>query len=626
MRAQAASRPGSGFSGIIEAIGHWCYNYSKIRGKRGEKVNAVKRFINRITPAKLKYRFFYAFILFVLIPIAGIQIYQFNKIENLIEYRISQLNHNQLEQIAQSFEVMKTKIIMSMLTLENDKTVISVLQNPDRYELSERNSTLEDRFNTLQTYEYSSYVQYSMTDNHGNLYKSYKSEETSNNIIPEKGLAYLLNSDTSYHLLLSETDSNELWNRSPLFTLYSVAKDSNHEPVGMLRIRVDYQEWFKSVAKEISTGQRYFILDAAGTAIAQTKSGLPLQTGTVQKLISKPINSTSPTYYMDKSTNALINIRYLPSMDWYIINLFPLDMFLGDLKAMQDQVLVTLYIMLGMFSAITLLISASITRPLQQLQKKMVEMVKKNLNIHLPEDDYKGEILGLNQAFNRMVYDINNLVTQLKLEERQKEAIHSQMLLNQINPHFLLNTLNSIKWIALDQKNDEIAEICVSLGRLLESGLNSEVEMIYLKDEIDLVGAYVYIQKYRYDQLFEMFYEVDPALEYALVPKLGLQTLVENAINHGFSQMESGGTVVIRAYAENKKLHIEVEDNGIGIERSKQFNNKRNRRGIGLANLRERYHLLFKKEAEVLLIPLSQGTKVKLSFPILVSTPYRLEG
>ncbi|WP_249730405.1 sensor histidine kinase [Paenibacillus sp. J2TS4] len=589
-------------------------------------MQAVKRFINRITPAKLKYRFFYAFILSVLIPIIGIQIYQYNKLENLIEYRISQLNHNQLEQIAQSFEMMKTNIIMSMLTLEKDNNVIAVLRTPERYQRAERIGKLEERFDTLQTYEYSSYVQYWLTDNYGNHYSSSKSAETGSPVIPEKGLASLLQDKTSYHLLLRETDRNELWDHSPLFTLFSVVKDATNEPIGMLRIRVDYKEWFKSIAKEISTGQSYFITDAEGAVIAQTKNGLPLQASIVQQLISKQPKDHFPTYYIDKTTNALINIRYLSSLDWYIINLFPLDLFLGDLKTMRDQVLVTLYIMFGIFSVVTLLISASITRPLQQLQKKMKEMVQKNLKLHLPEDHYKGEILGLHQAFNRMVYDINHLVTQLKIEERQKEAIHSQMLLNQINPHFLLNTLNSIKWIALDHKNEEIAEICVSLGKLLESGLNSEVEMIYLKDELDLVGSYVYIQKYRYDQLFDVVYEVDSALDYALIPKLSLQTLVENAIHHGFSQMESGGRIVVRAYTENKKLHIEVEDNGIGLECAKQLDPNRNRRGIGLANLRERYRLLFKQDAVMQIIPLSRGTKVKLSLPLLVSIPYTLGG
>ncbi|RAV17701.1 sensor histidine kinase [Paenibacillus contaminans] len=588
-------------------------------------MTAVKYAINRIMPAKLKYRFFYAFILFVLVPLAGIQIYQFQKIENMIKYRISQLNHNQLEQIAQSFDEMKTTMIKAMLTLENDGNVLSVLQNPGQYGQAEREGMLEERFKSLQSVEHGSYMQYALNDVHNNRYRSYASEENGGPIIPDKGFDSLLNGSSSYRLLLSEAESAELWDRAPLFTLYSVVRSPNMEPIGTLRIRVDYQEWFKSVAKEMSTGQSYFIADSTGAVIARTKNGLPLQSGIVRELMAQTVDG-GPAYHFDKTTNALINVRYLPSMEWYIFNQFPIDLFLGDLKEMQRQVLVTLYIMLGVFSAITLLISASVTRPLAQLQKKMSQMVKKNLNIHLPEEHYKGEVLALNQSFNRMVADIHHLVEQLKIEERQKEAIHSQMLLNQINPHFLLNTLNSIKWIAVDQKNDEIADICVALGKLLESGLNSELELIYLKDEIDLVKAYVYIQKYRYDQLFDIAYEVDPALDYALVPKLGLQTLVENAINHGFSQMESGGWIVIRAFAERKKLHMEVEDNGIGLERSKQSIIKRNRRGIGLANLRERYRLLFKNEAEVRLISLSQGTKVILSFPLLVSIPYSLEG
>lgn len=587
----------------------------------------LKAFLNRIMPAKLKYRFFFAFIVFVLIPIAVIQIVQFRKIEKMVEYRISQLNNNQLEQIAQSFEEMKTKMIMLMLTLENDRSVISILQNPDDFEQLERKEIIEDRFKTMQSFAHSEYVQVTLGDNYGNRYTSFKSEETIEpRIVPEQGLTHLLYGKSSYHLLLDSADSQERWDNAPLFTLYSVSKDSNNEPIGMLRIRVFYEELFKSVAKELSNGQSYVVADSSGDVIAQSKSGFSLQTAIIHELISKQVNENDPDYYIDKTTNSLINIRFLPSLQWYIINQFPLDLFLGDLKQMRDQVVVTLYIVIGIFSAITLLISASITRPLHQLQKKMMEMAERNLKTHVPESSYKGEILGLNQAFNRMVQDINELVNQLKIEERQKEAIHSQMLLNQINPHFLLNTLNSIKWIAMDQNNREITEICLSLGKLLESSLNSEVELIYLKDELDLVSGYGYIQKYRYEELFEIVYEVDHTLDYALVPKLSLQTLVENAINHGFSQMETGGIVTIRAYQNQSKLMIEVEDNGIGLSGSEQTANKRKRKGIGLANLRARCFLLYKEEADVQLLPLPQGTKAILKLPLLISTPYSLEG
>ena len=87
------------------------------------------------------------------------------------------------------------------------------------------------------------------------------------------------------------------------------------------------------------------------------------------------------------------------------------------------------------------------------------------------------------------------MIGKLKAEERQKEAAHFQMLLSQMDPHFLLNTLNTIKWIGIRNGNKEIEAICVSLGKLLETSLNSEVDMIHLHEEIELVEAFVYIQK-----------------------------------------------------------------------------------------------------------------------------------
>jgi two-component system sensor histidine kinase YesM len=221
-----------------------------------------------------------------------------------------------------------------------------------------------------------------------------------------------------------------------------------------------------------------------------------------------------------------------------------------------------------------------------------------------------------------MVEDINELVVQLKREERQKEAIYSRMLLLQINPHFLFNTLNSIKWIAMEHRNREIAQICVSLGKLLETSLNSDIELIPLKEELNLVRAYLYIQKFRCGRLFEVEYDTARAPEHALVPKLSLQPLVENAIHHGFSHMESGGMIRIRVIAENQRMKIEVDDNGAGPYRARTNGaGRRNGGGIGLSNLKERYRLLFKEDAAVRLSALSPGTRAQLIFPLLVSAP-----
>ncbi|GIQ64197.1 hypothetical protein PACILC2_27650 [Paenibacillus cisolokensis] len=250
-------------------------------------------------------------------------------------------------------------------------------------------------------------------------------------------------------------------------------------------------------------------------------------------------------------------------------------------------------------------------------------MVAQNFKIRIPTEKYRGEMLVLAATFNKMAEDISALVERVKMEERQKEALRFQMLQAQMNPHFLLNTLNTIKWNALSKEDRETAEMCISLGKLLEASLNAESELIHLQDELELIRAYEYIQTFRFNQKFEVRYECETKLRYALVPKLSLQPLVENAIQHGFSRMHEGGLIRIRVYDDRNRLILEVEDNGIGIEKAAMSRHARKRKSLGLHNVRERLKLLFKQEGELELIPLPQGTMARMRFPLLISAPYQ---
>jgi sensor histidine kinase YesM len=588
-----------------------------------DKPGAVRRLIRRLVPAGLKYRLFLAFILLVLIPLAVSQYYQFKKIEGLIERRISQLNDNQLEHMGMTLEEIKSKVVMSMLVLENDPRIVAYLRHPFDTDPFRRVSEIDAAFKRLQEYVSSPYVEFTLADLHGNRYYSYQPADGKDDpVIPPRGYEALLARSDAYYLLLDEEESAAVWDNAPLFTLFSVIHGPERRPIGMLRIRVDYEDWFRDAAKELSYGQGFLIVNGDGRIIAQTKTGAPLDADRIRRLIGN-LAEKGISYSLNEQTDALTNIRYLPSLDWYVINEFPLDLFLGDLNALQRQVLATLFAVIAVFSAVTFLISDSVTRPLRRLQQKMKVMAKHNLNIRVPDQGGHSEIQALNQSFNRMVEDLNELVAQLKQEERRKEAIYSRMLLLQINPHFLLNTLNSIKWIAMEQRNREIADICVSLGKLLETSLNSAIELIPLREELKLVRAYLHIQQFRYGPLFEVEYETAQAPELALVPKLSLQPLVENAIHHGLSHMESGGRIRIRAYADGRRMTIEVDDNGAGPYRSPApVAQRRKGGGIGLSNLRERYRLLFKEEAQVRLLALSPGTRAQLVFPLLTSAPY----
>ncbi|ANE45161.1 hypothetical protein SY83_01085 [Paenibacillus swuensis] len=173
------------------------------------------------------------------------------------------------------------------------------------------------------------------------------------------------------------------------------------------------------------------------------------------------------------------------------------------------------------------------------------------------------EIGHLTEGFNTMVSEIERLVTEVyetKIRERDAEL---SALQSQIHPHFLYNTLESINMLAIREHRTEISDIVVSLGKLLRYTVNKQEHPVYMKDEIRFVESYLQIQSFRMGAQLNSEVYVDPSLMYALVPKLLIQPLVENAIEHGMG--EEPLTIVIRTELMEEDLYIYVSDNGQGM-------------------------------------------------------------
>lgn len=418
-------------------------------------------------------------------------------------------------------------------------------------------------------------------------------------------------------------DSNpvlrELSSSPYLLSLYAYMKDSGGKRYGLARISIDYSYWFQTMLKDSQSNQEYYLITGSGETIASSSKTAALSPEVTREIALHPAQA----YLTDPASDTLINYVYIESLDWYMVNRIPLSILFTEISELKQRYFLTFFGFTGAFVLMAFMISATFTRPLSHLQKQMKEVVRKNLKIRIPEGHSRGEVLELTRTFNTMLDDANQMINRLKTEERQKEAVHFHMLLAQMNPHFLLNTLNTMKWSAIRSGNEEISEMCVSLGKLLEVSLNSQVELVYLKDEIELVQAYLHIQRIRYRDSFEVTCEFDDKLEYALVPKLSLQPLVENAIHHGVGPQEQLGQIRISIYRQDTgTLMLEVADNGIGMEESRRLQVTRTRPGIGLSNLRERLRLLFKGQSKLEIFDNQPGTLVRFSIPFLLSTPY----
>ena len=165
-----------------------------------------------------------------------------------------------------------------------------------------------------------------------------------------------------------------------------------------------------------------------------------------------------------------------------------------------------------------------------------------------------------------MLNRLEDLIKQVKREESLKKEAEMEALHYQLNPHFLYNTLNTIKWVAKIHKTPQISEVVSALVRLLQASLGKKGEFITLRDEIGLTHDYMEIQKFRYGDRIQLEMEVEEMTLGCLVPRMLLQPLVENAIIHGIGPTKREGRITIRTWLDRDLLLCQVEDNGIGIQ------------------------------------------------------------
>lgn len=206
-------------------------------------------------------------------------------------------------------------------------------------------------------------------------------------------------------------------------------------------------------------------------------------------------------------------------------------------------------------------------------------------------------------------------IAQANLEARlARERLRNLQM--QLHPHFLFNALHAIGGIIREGDRTTAVQTVSELGELLRRSLDrTDRQLVTLDEELDFIGAYLRIQKARYGSRLDVSISADPAARRALVPNLILQPLVENAIRHGTSRAESGGTVVVSAAVDDGKLRLEVSDDGPGPPADDPAE------GIGLSNTRERLVEMYDRACSFRMERRNgRGTSVRIELPL------RLEG
>lgn len=250
---------------------------------------------------------------------------------------------------------------------------------------------------------------------------------------------------------------------------------------------------------------------------------------------------------------------------------------------------------------ITVYLTRTISLPVEKLKKRIDKIAQGNF-LYDRNIEWNSELGDVGRGINRLSQDIVVLMDSQLADEKQKQELEYRMLQSQINPHFLYNTLNSIKWMATLQNATGIAEMTTSLSRLLRSIAKDNRRFMPLKDELDLLDDYFLIQKYRYGSTVSMVKEIDnEEMLTGLIPRFTLQPLVENAIFHGIEPKGRGEILIKVSKSGFADILITIEDNGVGMKEEQissilappEDGSNEMLENVGLRSVNERLRLAF---------------------------------
>jgi len=322
---------------------------------------------------------------------------------------------------------------------------------------------------------------------------------------------------------------------------------------------------------------------------------------------------------------------------WRVIQLIPVSSLYKEIYSLKTLINLGFMLCVILMLFIALYLSLQITKPIKKLTRAMESIKDDNMNI-MVEINSHDEIGRLSRSFNAMIARIKSLIDNVYTAQIKKREAELNALQNQINPHFLYNTLEMIGNIAEVEDVPQISSITKSLGKMFRYSISSEKEIVSIKDEINHVKNYLNIQQLRFADRFEVVFDVDDEVKDCKILKLILQPLIENAVFHGLEKKIGKGVVIVTAKKMNEEeIRISVEDNGIGIENdtleliNKSLESNVNylsgegnkNRGFALVNINSRLNLFFgeryglKIEARE-----NKGTKVIILIPVLKEVMY----
>ncbi|WP_219835270.1 sensor histidine kinase [Paenibacillus sp. R14(2021)] len=418
-----------------------------------------------------------------------------------------------------------------------------------------------------------------------------------------------------------DADKSGIPGLPPAIIVSKALVDRSGDVYGMVYFAVREPYFARFYDSNTSVGNDVAVLDKQGTIVSSNRGDWIGRQSADLLQYAEEIDNKGLAYknasIMGK--DQLLLAEYIGGLNLYMVNVIDKQTVLGQLTDTRRIALIVMAIAAATV-LIVFLISRKLTKSLTRLVKQISTISKYEFDRHVKVDgSYETRQLGI--AFNAMIDELNEYVDKLVETQKQQRNAELEALQQQINPHFLYNTLASVKFMVQQGSKDKAAETINALISLLQNAIGNVSEMITIQQELDNLKNYVLINQVRYGERIRVSYFIAPnCLEYR-IPKLMIQPFIENAFFHAFNE-KAEGYIHIMVTQESSALVCEVVDNGDGMNLSGEIPKKISKHklfsGIGVRNVNERIKLLFGEGYGVTITSeIGKGTRVRIRIPLL---------
>ncbi|MDF2988264.1 MAG: sensor histidine kinase [Eubacterium sp.] len=376
-------------------------------------------------------------------------------------------------------------------------------------------------------------------------------------------------------------------------------------------------------------GERIFIINDSGTIIYDNNENniaqnIKNQTFDIPGMKNINLQNGINELKIDNKEYEVLSV-YSSSIGWSLVRVIPKEVIFKSFNTLRNEFLLIISIIILVALVITIYVTKGITNPLRKLVYTMNLVEKGDLSVRFKVRT-RDEVGMLGKSFNRMIKKIDRLVNTVHVTQLRKRETELSALQAQINPHFIYNTLESIRRMAEINDDTDTAKMTYLLGKMLRYSINIQNKIVTVSNEIDHVNQYFELQNFRFGNRFKLVWQIPGEFLGMNIIKLLFQPIVENAFYHGLEVSSGDGIINIRGFRENEFICFEVSDNGVGMteEQVEGVNEKINdfsftvddSKSIGLRNINERIKLHYGYEYGLKIISSSgEGTTVSIMLP-----------